>query len=273
MKYLNERRSWVNRINQKFQSLNKLKKKGFIAYITAGDPNLSAAEKIVYSLERSGVDIVELGIPFSDPMADGVVIQRASERSLKSGTTVKKVLNLVNRIRENSNMPIVLFTYLNPIFKYGLQKFSADANKAGIDGVLILDMPIEESEEARKLFKNNGISMIFLVAPTSTDKRIKKICKNSSGFIYYVSREGVTGTRKSVLSSVRPMVQKIKHNTKNPVAVGFGISRPAHVREVAKFADAVVVGSAIVEKIEQNLKSKNLCKNVENFVKRLTKTL
>lgn len=243
----------MNRIDKKFKELNR---KAFIAYITAGDPTLRVTEQLIPVLEDSGVDILELGVPFSDPMADGLTIQRSSERALRSGTTVKKILGLVERVRRKSDIPIVLFTYLNPVLRYSWKTFE----NSGVDGILILDLPAEESREER----GTGLKMIYLLAPTSTDERIRLVCKNASGFIYYVSRTGVTGVRESVEKDVKPMVKKIKRYTKLPVAVGFGISKPEHVLEVSRYADAVVVGSAIVDKIEKGVSK------VAKFVKELT---
>lgn len=243
----------MNRIDKKFKELNR---KAFIAYITAGDPALKVTEQLIPALEDSGVDILELGVPFSDPMADGLTIQRSSDRALKSGTTVKRILRLVERVRRKSDIPIVLFTYLNPVLRYSWKTFE----NSGIDGILILDLPAEESHRE----KGTDLRMIQLLAPTSTDERIKLACKKASGFIYYVSRTGVTGIRESVERDVGPMVKKIKQFTELPVAVGFGISKPEHVLEVSRYADAVVIGSAIVDKIEKGVSK------VSRFVKELT---
>ena len=260
----------MNRINKKFKELKDENKKGFIAYITAGDPSLEVTEQLVAEFEKSGVDIVELGVPFSDPMADGLTNQKAAERALKNGVTLKKILDLVRKIRTKSQIPIVLFTYLNPVFRYGWIEFSKDAAEAGVDGVLVLDLPVESSLEEKKMLELDGIEMIYLLAPTSSDKRIKLIAKNAGGFIYYVSRTGVTGVKDTVEESVGPMVSKIREHSKLPVAVGFGISKPEHVKEVGKYADAVVVGSAIVKQIEKNMDNPELVSVVSNFVRSLT---
>lgn len=253
----------MNRIDEKFKELKKNGKKGFIAYVTAGDPNLRTTAELIPALEDSGVDILELGVPFSDPMADGLTNQKSSERALKSGTTVKKILLLVERVRRKSDIPIVLFTYLNPVFRYGWKTFE----NSGIDGMLILDLPVEESNEEKRILSSEGLKMIYLLAPTSTSKRISLTCKNASGFIYYVSRTGITGVRESVEKGVKPMVEKIKHFTNLPVAVGFGISKPEHVLEVSKYADAIVVGSAIVSRIGEGVRK------TSEFVKTLTGVL
>jgi tryptophan synthase alpha chain len=259
----------MNRIDKKFVELKSNRRKGFIAYITAGDPSLKVTEKLIPALESAGVDILELGVPFSDPMADGTVIQRASERAIESKTTLKKILLLVSKLRRKVNIPVVLFTYMNPVFRYGWERFAKDAKKSGIDGVLVLDLPVEESKNERNLLLKNGIKMIYLIAPTSTDTRIKLISRKASGFVYYVSRTGVTGVRDSVSHDVGPMVSRIKRFTDLPVAVGFGISKKEHVKEVARFSDAVVVGSAMVSKIEKNMKSKKMVPVVSDFVRNL----
>ena len=263
----------MNTIEKKFNCLKKNKKKGFIAYITAGDPTLKVTEELLLAFGNSGVDIVELGIPFSDPLADGPTNQRAAQRALKSGASVKKILAMVGRARKKTDIPIVFFTYLNPIFKYGLKKFAKDAKAAGVDGILILDMPAEESDQTRKIMNNQGISMVSLIAPTSTKDRIKLITKHASGFIYYVSRTGVTGERDSMEKGLKAQVSLIKKYTKIPVAVGFGISNPKQVREVSRCSDAVVVGSAIVNRIEENIGDSKLVAKVSRFVKTLTRAL
>jgi len=263
----------MNRIDAKFKELKEKGKKGFIAYITAGDPAPSVTEKLVPALERSGVDFVELGVPFSDPLADGLTNQRAAERALASGVTLKKVLEIVTRIRRSSQIPIILFTYLNPVFRFGWLNFAKEACLAGVDGILVLDLPPEESKDARDILAVEGIKMIHLIAPTTTKERMKLICQQASGFLYYVSRTGVTGMRKSVETGVRPMVAKIKRQTKLPVAGGFGISDPRQVKEVARYADAIVVGSAIVNQIEANLGKENLVSRTAKFISTLTKGL
>jgi len=259
----------VNRIDKKFEELKNRNKKGFVAYITAGDPCLETTEKLVLELEKSGVDFLELGVPFSDPMADGAVIQRASERALKAKTNLHKILLMIKKLRKKTDIPIILFTYMNPVFCYGWSKFSNNAKKCGVDGVLVLDLPVEESEKERKILASKEIKMIYLVAPTSSDDRARLICKNASGFIYYVSRTGVTGVQDSVAHDIRPMVNKLRRFTRLPVAVGFGISKTEHVASVSRYADAIVVGSAIVSSIEKNLKNKNVVINVGKFVKKL----
>lgn len=251
-----------NRIEETFARLKTDNKKVLITFITAGDPNLKCSKDIIFELERSGADIIELGIPFSDPMADGPIIQAASERALKNGTTLKHVLELVKDIRKKAGgighrawgrIPIILFGYYNPIFVYGVERFAKDAKKAGADGVLIVDLPPEESEELKVYTDKAGLNLIFLLTPTSDDNRMKLVAEKASGFIYYVSVAGVTGVRKELSSTINKYVKKVKRFTTLPVVVGFGISTPEQARNVSRWADGIVVGSAIVKVIEKNL--------------------
>jgi tryptophan synthase alpha chain len=227
-------------------------RKGFIPYITAGDPSLEATVQIILELERSGADIIELGVPFSDPMADGPVIQRASERALANNVSVSDCLEVVRRVRRQSQIPIVLFSYLNPLLSIGLDRLGDELKSAGVDGVLATDLVPEEAEQFSTVLHSSDIDLIFLVAPTSTDERIKLIAEASSGFIYAVSRAGVTGVRQSLSEAASTLVQRVKRFTDLPVAVGFGISTPEQVNEVWQHADAAVVGSRIVAEIEKN---------------------
>jgi tryptophan synthase alpha chain len=263
----------VTRISTTFKRLKSNGRKAFIAYICGGDPTLKATKELVFALEKNGVDIVELGIPFSDPLADGVVNQRASERALKNNVSLGDILRLVKEIRQESEMPIVLFTYINPILRFGIPKFAEEASKSGVDGVLALDYPPEEWGDYKQIMSHAGIDIITLIAPTSSDERIRLVTKAASGFIYYVSRTGVTGERSAIQDSVEPMVKKIKSHTNVPVAVGFGISTPEQVRQVAHFADGIVVGSAIVRRIEEFGKSADLVKKVSKFTSKLTAPL
>ena len=259
----------MNRIEKKFLELKQEGKKGFIAYICAGDPDLAATSEIVLALEETGVDIVELGIPFSDPLADGVVNQRAAERALKHNVSLRDVIDLVGDIRKKSEIPIVFFTYINPVLQYGLEDFVIDAATAGVDGVLALDFPPEEWQDYKKLMDEKELAIITLIAPTSNDRRIEMISKLGTGFIYYVSRTGVTGVRDSVEGSVRPMVEKVRSYTDKPIAVVFGISNRDQVCQVQQAADAVVVGSAIVNKIEEFGADPDIARKVADFVKTL----
>jgi tryptophan synthase alpha chain len=239
----------MNGIDARFQLLKERGQPAFIPYITAGDPTLDRTEELVYGLERAGADIIELGVPFSDPVADGVVNQEAAQRALRHHVTLHDIVARVKRIRARSQVPLVLFTYYNPVLAYGVEAFAADAAAAGVDGVLCVDLPVEEADDYRHQLQSRGVHTIFLIAPTSTDARMQTIARASSGFIYYVSRTGVTGERASVETSVAGMIAKIKLVSSNPVAVGFGISTPDQAAEVAGYADGVVVGSAIVRMI------------------------
>jgi tryptophan synthase alpha chain len=259
----------MNRIEECFARLKRDDKKGFIVYIGAGDPNLKATRELALAFDKAGVDILELGVPFSDPLADGLVNQLAAQRGLESGTTPPKVLETVAAIRKKSEIPIVLYIYFNLIHRIGLEKFIGDAAKAGVDGLLVLDLPPEESDNYEALMKKNGLCHIYLIAPTTPEERMEFIVKRGSGFIYYVSREGVTGMQKEIASNLAQQVSKIRAYTKLPVAVGFGVSNPQQAKLVAQNADAVVVGSAVVNQIAENGKSKDLVKRVGKFVKSL----
>lgn len=240
------------RIEATFKELAREGRKGFIPYITAGDPSLEATEQIILELERSGADIIELGVPFSDPMADGPVIQRASERALAHHVSVRDCLELVRRVRTQSQIPIVLFSYLNPLLSIGIERLGGELRNAGVDGVLATDLVPEEAGDFRAAMQAAGIDLIFLVAPTSTDERIKLITAACSGFVYAVSRTGVTGVQQSLSEAAWSLVQRVRPFTNLPVAVGFGVSTPEHVAEVWQHADAAVVGSRIVAEIEDN---------------------
>ncbi|MEI8294310.1 MAG: tryptophan synthase subunit alpha [bacterium] len=256
-----------NRIDKTFETLRAAGQCGFIAYITAGDPDLKSTAAIVAGLEQSGVDIIELGIPFSDPLADGATIQAASGRALEAGATVAGVLDTVREIRSGSQIPIVLFTYLNPVYVYGFDKFHADAAAAGADGLLILDLPPDEAARNAELMRSHGLLSIRLIAPTTPPERMELIANSAEGFIYYVSREGVTGEQSRLATDISAQVAEIKKHTTLPVAVGFGISTPEQAAEVAKASDAVVVGSAIVRRIGEQGNSDTLVGKVSEFVK------
>jgi tryptophan synthase alpha chain len=259
----------MNRIVEKFNHLKKSGQKGFVVYIGAGDPNLGATRDLALAFDKAGVDILELGVPFSDPLADGLVNQLAAQRGLESSTTPPKVLKTVASIRKQSQIPIVLYIYFNLIHKVGMEQFIADAAKAGVDGLLVLDLPPEESNNYEALMKKNGLCHIYLVAPTTPEDRMEFIVKRGSGFIYYVSREGVTGMQSQVSTNLASQVGKLRAHTKLPIAVGFGVSNPQQARLVAQSADAVVVGSAVVNQIASHGKSKDLAKRVGQFVKSL----
>ena len=259
----------MNRIVKKFVQLRKSGKKGFIVYIGAGDPNLAATRELALAFDSGGVDILELGVPFSDPLADGLVNQLAAQRGLESKTTPPKVLETVVAIRRQSQIPIVLYIYFNLVHKVGLEKFINAAAKAGVDGLLVLDLPPEGSDNYEALMKQAGLCHIYLVAPTTPEERMKFIVRRGSGFIYYISREGVTGMQSQVASNLASQIAKIRAHTKLPVAVGFGVSNPEQAGLVAQNADAVVVGSAVVNQMAGYGKSEDLVKRVSQFVESL----
>ncbi|MEX0998949.1 MAG: tryptophan synthase subunit alpha [Thermodesulfobacteriota bacterium] len=257
----------MNRITNKFNELNEKGRIALVTYITAGDPSLEFTEDIVLKLEESGADIIELGVPFSDPMADGPAIQLASERALEAGTTLGDVLNSVRNIRKISEVPIILFGYYNPFFHYGVEKFAKDASEAGADGVLVVDLPPEEAPEFKVHTDKAGLDLVFLLAPTSTTERVELIARNASGFVYLVSVTGVTGVRPELNYSLDALAGQIKSTTGLPVGVGFGVSTPEQVETIAGYADAVIVGSAIVRIIEQHGKDKDiLLKELSGFI-------
>jgi len=256
----------MNRIDERFARLRREGKKGFIVYIGAGDPNLEATRQLALGFDKLGVDVLELGVPFSDPLADGLVNQLAAQRGLEAGTTPPKVLETVARIRKEVQIPIVLYIYYNLVHHHGPERFVRDAAQAGVDGLLVLDLPPEESAGYEKLMASAGLRTIYLVAPTTPEERVAFIVKRGSGFIYYISREGVTGMQSKVASNLAEQVAKIRAHTALPVAVGFGVSNPEQARVVAQEADGVVVGSAIVNQIAQHGKSPNLVDKLETFV-------
>ncbi len=257
------------RIERTFKALRDQGRKALITFITAGDPDLKTTEKIVLELEGSGADMIELGIPFSDPMADGPTIQASSERALSKGVKVRDVLGLVKKLRKRTDIPVILFGYYNPIFAYGLERFATDAQRAGVDGVLVVDLPPEEADELKRELDRVGIDLIFLLTPTSDTGRLRTVLSKASGFIYYVSLTGVTGARKKLPSHISSHLKRIRRRTALPVAVGFGISTPAQAATVSRFADGVVVGSAIIEVIAKNAGRKDLVKRVGLFVSSL----
>jgi tryptophan synthase alpha chain len=256
----------MNRIAQRFDQLRQQKRKGFIVYIGAGDPNLEVTRELAVAFDRLGVDVLELGVPFSDPLADGLVNQLAAQRGLESGTTPAKVLQTVRALRREAQIPIVLYIYFNLVHRYGTEAFIRDAAAAGVDGFLVLDLPPEEAQSYEDLMRKSGLSIIYLVAPTTPEDRVELIVKRASGFIYYVSREGVTGMQQQVAADIAERTGRIKKYTSLPVAVGFGISTPDQARLVSAAADAVVVGSAIVNQIALHGAKADLVKRVSEFV-------
>lgn len=263
----------MKRLENKFVELRARNEKALIVYLTAGDPSLDITKQLIFALEKAGVDILEIGVPFSDPTADGPVIQAAAQRSLKAGTTLEGVLKMVAEVRKVSNIPIVLFGYFNPIFAYGVKKFAQAARNAGVDGVLVVDLPYEEAKELRDYTDAVGIDFISLIAPTTDKERLKKIVSKASGFLYYISITGITGTTAPKISNIKVEVEKIRKITKRPIAVGFGISKPEQAREIGHFADGVVIGSAVVRMIDENKNKKNLIRIVSDYVTDIKKEL
>lgn len=261
----------MNRIDQKFQTLKALYKKAFVAFTTAGDPNLKTTVDLVLAFENAGADIVELGVPFSDPLADGPTIQASYDRALKLNVDLPKIFDVVRQIRQSSQIPLCLMSSYNPIFHYGLKRFVADAVKAGVDGVIIPDLPPEEAGELMALCRSVNIATIFFISPTTTKERMKKVAEASTGFIYFVSLTGVTGARKQLAPAYAGQIRLAKSITQKPICIGFGISTPEQVKTASAQADGVIVGSAIVSQI---VKSKQqVVKRTATFVKTLTKVL
>ena len=256
----------MNRIEQKFSELQQLGQKGFIPFVTAGDPDLATSLSIILKLADMGADVIELGVPFSDPMADGPTIQRSSQRALDNGTTLRDVLNLATAFRKQSDIPLVMFSYFNPIMHFGIDKFCEATVDAGVDGLLLTDVIEDEAVRISSTLAQRDINLISLVAPTTTDERLKIICENARGFIYAVSRAGVTGAQETTSSAAEKLVQKTRQFTDLPIAVGFGISTREQVKDVWRFADAAVVGSAIVAEIEKAVTPSDAVLDVERFV-------
>jgi tryptophan synthase alpha chain len=263
----------MTRISRLFERLTAEHRSALIAYITAGDPSPSATPGIVAALERGGADLIELGVPFSDPIADGPVIQRGSDRALKAGTKLATVLDIAAQIRTRSEIPLLLFTYLNPVLRYGLEPLAGAAVASGIDGCLLTDLSVEEAGPYIDVMRRAGLDTVFLAAPTSSERRLELVAKYSTGFVYLVSRTGVTGERSSVSASVAPLVQAMRRATDLPLAVGFGISTAEQVREIGAIADGVVVGSAFVRIIEQNATDPQLPAKIEALARELASGL
>lgn len=257
----------MTRIGQLFERLEKEGRCGMIAYLTAGDPTPEATPALVAALERGGADLIELGVPFSDPIADGPVIQQAGDRAIRAGTTLAKVLAMAAEIRKTSQVPLLLFTYLNPALRYGFERLALDARTAGIDGCLLTDVSVEEAREYVKIMRAAGLDTVFLAAPTSTEARLKLVAEYSSGFVYMVSRTGITGEQETIAESALPLIERMRAYTKLPLAMGFGISSPKHVAALAGRVEAVVVGSAVVRQIEKD------ASQLEAFMRSLTQPL
>jgi tryptophan synthase alpha chain len=259
----------MSRISEKFAELKRSQRGGFIPFITAGDPNLATTELLLIELAKAGADIIELGIPFTDPVADGEVIQRASERALRKGVSVHDAFTCVRSARKNIGVPLVLFSYFNPLLQFGQERFAAAASQAGIDGVLVTDLIPEEAESWTRTLVGHGLDPIFLIAPTTSDKRLARIAQQARGFIYTVSRAGVTGERDRMTRDAEALVKRVRAVSDLPVAVGFGISNPEQVRDVWRFADAAVVGSAIVSRIEKSSGEADLVQRIGHFARSL----
>jgi tryptophan synthase alpha chain len=241
----------MTRISRRFEVLKQEGRKAFVAFVTAGDPSLQRTVEVALDLEQAGVDVLELGVPFSDPLADGPVIQRASERALANGTTLAAVLGVVREIRRRSELPLVLFSYVNPLLRYGLPRLAKEAREAGVDGVLVTDLPPEEAREWLPIARDADLDTVFLAAPTSSPERLRRAAEASRGFVYAVSRTGVTGEREALSEDACPLVARLREMSDQPVALGFGVSTPEHVAQAAAVADGVVVGSALVRALEQ----------------------
>jgi len=257
----------VTRLESTFARLREAHAPGLVTYITAGDPDLDRTAGILRALDRAGADVLEVGVPFSDPLADGPVIQRATERALAAGTTLCGVLDLLRSLRGEIAAPVVIFSYANPILRLGAEQFADRAREAGVDGVLVLDLPIEEADQSRSMLARRGIDTILLLSPTTTDDRLRRAAALGSGFLYAISRLGVTGARDALAAGAREMVERIRKVSDLPVALGFGISKPDHVREVGQWADAAVVGSALVDVIAREGASRDLNTRVEEYVR------
>lgn len=263
----------MNRIDALFTGLKTQGRAAMVAYITGGDPTLAASADVALALDKAGVDILELGVPFSDPLADGATIQAAAGRALAAGASVHGILDLIRKIRKSSEIPIVLFAYLNPVYVYGFEKFQNDAAAAGADGLLLLDLPPQEAARNEELASSKGLKTIRLIAPTTPPERLQEITDAAEGFIYYVSREGVTGEQSSLSTDIAERVEAIRALTKIPVAVGFGISNPEQAATVATLADGVVVGSAIVRKIGEIGDVPELASKIADFVRPIAESV
>jgi tryptophan synthase alpha chain len=263
----------MNRIDTKFAELRRVGKKAFIVYLTAGYPSLAVTEELVCSLEAAGVDIVELGVPFSDPMADGPTIQASSQQALAQGVTLTKILASVQKIRRHTQVPMVLMTYYNPVFHFGEERFVREACQTGVDGLIVPDLPPQEASVLIRSARKEDLATIFFLAPTTTPQRMPQIIEAASGFIYYVSVTGVTGARQHLPAEMLTNIKKAKRVTSKPICVGFGISTPQQVAQVASIADGVIVGSAVIKEIEKAQGQADLVKRVSCFVKELTSVL
>lgn len=263
----------TDRIKRKFSDLKQKHQKALVVYLTAGDPDLETTHRLILGLQDEGVDILEIGVPFSDPTADGPIIQAASQRALRSGVTLSGILDMIELLRNDCKIPIVLFGYYNPIFSYGNERFALRARKVGVDGILVVDLPPEEAHELRQYTDITGLDFISLVAPTTNDNRIQSISKNGTGFLYYISITGVTGTAKPLIQNIRTDVARIRRLTALPLVIGFGISTPVQAAEIASYADGIVIGSVFVNLIEKNIGNENLIQIASSFVRDIKNAL
>ena len=261
------------RISRLFERLRARGERALIAYLTAGDPSLERTVSLVEALERGGADLIELGVPFSDPIADGPVIQRACQRALQAGTSLARVFDVARRIRQRSEIPLLLFSYLNPVLRYGFEAAARDAVAAGVDGFLLTDLSVEEASAYTPILRSAGLDTVFLAAPTSTDARLRLVAQHCTGFVYLVSRTGVTGERDALSGQLEPLVQRLKRVTTLPLAVGFGIARPDQAAAAARLADGVVVGSAFVRLIEESEGCPDLERRLEEFARQLKQAM
>lgn len=264
----------MNRIDKKFKELKKNKQKALIIFITAGFPDLKTTHTLAVKFAQAGVDLLELGVPFSDPIADGPIIQNASNHAIKNKVSVKSILKLVKDLRKNIEIPLILMGYYNPIFTYGVEKFIKEAKLSGVDGVIIPDLPPEESKELHSACLKNGLDNILLVAPTTSLKRMKTISQLSRGFIYYISITGITGIRKKLPTEIFSRIKQLRRFSQQPICVGFGISSPKQAREISRYAEGVIIGSAVVKIINDNLgNSKEIIKRTTGFIKRISEAV
>ena len=263
----------MGRIERKFRSLRDKGEKALIVYLTAGDPSLEHTREIILGLDAAGVDILEIGVPFSEPTADGPIIQAASLRALQNGATLAGILDIIECLREVSEIPIVLFGYYNPIFIYGNEEFAKRAKEAGVDGILVVDLPLEESAELRQYTDRLGIDFISLIAPTTSTDRIRKISRDATGFLYYISVTGVTGTAKPRVVDIKRNVERIRKVTTLPLVVGFGISTPQQAKEAAPFVDGLVIGSAVVQMVEENRNRIDVIDIVSDYAREIKKSI
>ena len=252
-----------------FTRLEKEKTRGLIAYITAGDPSPERTVELIVALEAGGADLIELGVPFSDPIADGPVIQKAGERALRAGTTVAKILDMIRELRRKSEIPLIVFSYLNPILRYGFERFAEDAAEAGADGALLTDLNIEEAAPYLEQMRKHGLDPVFLISQTTPDDRLRELSQASAGFVYLVSRAGVTGVRENVSGQAVRLIERTRRVTDLPLAVGFGLSKPEHMRALAPYADAAVVGSAFMRVVEENQEAPDLAEKMRDLAARL----